>query len=120
MRSRRLGFLGDPEVHNRLDKVSHSDRGEARARRPAKITTCRRIYGHVRALTIDMKELGSNPLNERSSSAHDQGSTPFSLETVTEHRLFKTTVWSQVRDARLLVLLSVPLIYACSGMPIAQ
>ncbi len=39
---------------------------------------------------------------------------PFSLETLIEHRLFKTSVWKHIRGARLLVILSVPLIYACA------
>jgi hypothetical protein len=38
----------------------------------------------------------------------------FSLETLIEHRLFKKSVWKHIRDARLLVILSVPLIYACA------
>ena len=36
------------------------------------------------------------------------------LETLTEHRLFKTSIWKHIRTARLLVILSVPLIYACA------
>jgi hypothetical protein len=39
---------------------------------------------------------------------------PFSLETLTEHRLFKTSLWKHIRTARPLVILSVPLIYACA------
>jgi hypothetical protein len=37
----------------------------------------------------------------------------FSLETLTEHRRFRTSVWKHLRGSRALVLLSVPLIYAC-------
>jgi hypothetical protein len=39
---------------------------------------------------------------------------PFSLETLTEHRLFKTPLWKHIRGARLAVILTVPLIYACA------
>jgi hypothetical protein len=36
-----------------------------------------------------------------------------SPEVLQEHRLFKKSVWTHIRSARLLVILSVPLIYAC-------
>lgn len=36
----------------------------------------------------------------------------FSLETLREHRLLKTSLWSHI-PAHILVILSVPLIYAC-------
>ena len=52
-----------------------------------------------------MKKQGINLLDPESMS--------FSLETLNEHRLFKTSLWRHIRSARLLVLLSVPLIYAC-------
>lgn len=39
---------------------------------------------------------------------------PFSLETLTEHRLLKTSLWKHIRTARPLVILSVPLIYTCA------
>ena len=39
---------------------------------------------------------------------------PFSLETLNEHRLFKTPLWKHIRTARLAVILTVPLIYACA------
>ena len=38
----------------------------------------------------------------------------FSLETLNAHRLFRTSAWKHLRNARILVLLSVPLIYACA------
>src|SRR5579862_6807651 len=53
-------------------------------------------YGHARALDIVVTTY------------------PFSLETLHEHRLFKTPVWKHIRRARLLVILTVPLIYACA------
>jgi hypothetical protein len=53
-------------------------------------------YGHARALALVV-------------TTH-----PFSLETLAEHRLLKTTLWSHIRNARLLVILTVPLIYACA------
>jgi len=51
--------------------------------------------GHARALHIYMEHA-------------------FSLATLKEHRLLKTPVWQHIRAARVLVLLSVPLIYACA------
>jgi hypothetical protein len=39
--------------------------------------------------------------------------TSFSKETLNEHRRLKTSAWAQIRSARFLVILSVPLIYAC-------
>jgi hypothetical protein len=38
----------------------------------------------------------------------------FSLKILNEHRLLKTSAWKHIRNARVLVLLSVPLIYACA------
>ena len=35
------------------------------------------------------------------------------LETLKEHRLLRTSLWRHVRSSRPLVILSVPLIYAC-------
>jgi hypothetical protein len=52
-------------------------------------------------------------MNKRSSPGHNQKSMFFSLETVNEHRKFKRSAWKQIRGARLLELLSVPVIYAC-------
>ena len=48
-------------------------------------------------------------VNEHPGPAH-----AFSLETLREHRLLKTPLWKHIRSARVLVLLSVPLIYACA------
>lgn len=53
-------------------------------------------YGHVRAFCIVV-------------TTH-----PFSRETLNEHRLLKTSLWMHIRTARLLVILTVPLIYACA------
>lgn len=38
----------------------------------------------------------------------------FSLEALKEHRLLKTSLWRHIRTARVLVILSVPLIYVCA------
>lgn len=51
------------------------------------------------------------PPNAR--SRRGRGKVRLSLETVDEHRLFKTSVWRHIMGTRPLVLLSVPLIYAC-------
>lgn len=40
--------------------------------------------------------------------------TEFSRDTLAQHRLFKTSLWKHIRHARFLVILSVPLIYACA------
>jgi hypothetical protein len=53
-------------------------------------------YGHARAIDIIVP------------------THTFSLETLHEHRLFKTSVWKHIGTARPLVILSVPLIYACA------
>lgn len=43
-----------------------------------------------------------------------QGSVPFSLQTLKEHRLLRTSLWRHLRGTTFLVMLSVPLIYACA------
>jgi hypothetical protein len=48
-----------------------------------------------------------------SSPVHAPEAEPLSPETLREHRLLKTALWSHIRNARFLVILSVPLIYAC-------
>jgi len=48
-----------------------------------------------------------------SIQAHTPRSAPFSRETLKEHRLLRIGLWSHIRSARFLVILSVPLIYAC-------
>ena len=56
------------------------------------------------------------PIHDGHARARDMVVTthPFSLETLTEHRLLKTPVWKHIRNARLLGILTVPLIYACA------
>jgi hypothetical protein len=44
---------------------------------------------------------------------HDEGPLFPSLETLREHRRLKTSSWKHLRNTRLLVILSSPLIYAC-------
>jgi hypothetical protein len=39
---------------------------------------------------------------------------PFPVETLIEQRQFKKPVWQHIRNARLLVILCVPLIFACA------
>src|ERR1700694_4010658 len=60
-----------------------------------------------------MKKQSTHPVNKRSSLDHNWESTTFSLETLHEHPLFKRSAWKQIRGARLLELLSVPVIYTC-------
>jgi hypothetical protein len=51
-------------------------------------------------------------LNDPSNRSHDKASTNFSLQTIKEHRLLRTSVWRHITSAPLLVILSVPFIYA--------
>ena len=44
---------------------------------------------------------------------HNQGPLPPSPETLREHRRLKTSSWKHLRNTRLLVIVSSPLIYAC-------
>jgi len=44
---------------------------------------------------------------------HDPKTGSFSLETLLEHRRLKISSWKHLRNTRLLVILSSPLIYAC-------
>jgi hypothetical protein len=71
------------------------------------------MLGHARAAIILMKQQASSEVSERAGPGHAPESGDFSLEALKDHRLFRTTLWSHIRNARLLVLLSVPLIYAC-------
>lgn len=54
-----------------------------------------------------------NPVKRVSHLGSGDASMPISLETLQEHRRLKTSVWKHIRSARLLVVLTVPLIYAC-------
>jgi hypothetical protein len=56
---------------------------------------------------------GGNQTTECPGPDHQPGSMSFSLESLKEHRLLRTTLWSHIRSSRLPVILSVPLIYAC-------
>jgi hypothetical protein len=67
-----------------------------------------RLDGHARALRIRVKTQGTL-LKERTSRVRSQLS-PREIES--ELRMFKTSLWRHIRNARPLVLLSVPLIYA--------
>jgi hypothetical protein len=53
-----------------------------------------------------------NRRHERADPGHTHGSTHFSLETLKQHRLLRIPAWCQIRSARLVVILSVPFIYA--------
>jgi len=52
-------------------------------------------------------------VNECLSSGHDREPISLSPETLKQHRLFKTSLRRHILGARFLVILSVPLIYAC-------
>ncbi|MGO4880007.1 MAG: hypothetical protein ACLP59_04200 [Bryobacteraceae bacterium] len=59
-----------------------------------------------------MKKQPSSPAKD-DGRPRDQGPVSFSLETRIGHRQFKTSSWKHLRNTRLLVILSSPLIYAC-------
>jgi hypothetical protein len=61
-----------------------------------------------------MKRQGIELMDENSGPGGDQAAISFSRETLKEHRRFKTSLWGHVRKARLLVVLSAPLVYACA------
>ena len=60
-----------------------------------------------------MKKQGISLANGLHSPGSGHGLTFSSQETWNDDRPFKTTVWKHLRSARWLVILSVPLIYAC-------
>ena len=60
-----------------------------------------------------MKENPTEPVTNDGKPCDNPGSVPFSLETLIEHRRFKTSSWKHLRNTRLMVILSSPLIYAC-------
>jgi len=51
-------------------------------------------------------------MSNRSGSS-ERDPINFSLETLREHRRLRTSLWSHIRTANILVTLSFPLIYAC-------
>ncbi len=59
-----------------------------------------------------MKKRQSEPATNDGTPC-DQGPVSFSLETRIGHRQFKISSWKHLRNTRLLVILSSPLIYAC-------
>jgi hypothetical protein len=59
-----------------------------------------------------MKKRQSEPATNNGRPC-DQGPVSFSLETRIGHRQFKISSWKHLRNTRLLVILSSPLIYAC-------
>ena len=52
--------------------------------------------------------------NQGIAEEHANPGHAFSPETLREHRRLKTSLWKYIRNARVLVLLTVPLIYACA------
>src|ERR1035438_1773221 len=60
-----------------------------------------------------MKKQRTKPAGGNGKPCHDQRPLPASLETLSEHRRLKTSSWKHLRNTRLLVILSSPLIYAC-------
>ena len=61
-----------------------------------------------------MKQKRSKLANESGAQpCHNLGPLSFPLETLIEHRRFKRSSWTHLRNTRLLVILSSPLIYIC-------
>jgi len=61
-----------------------------------------------------MNEQSTSPVStEGRKPFHKQGPVSFSPETLSDHRRFKISSWKHIRSARLLVILSSPVIYAC-------
>jgi hypothetical protein len=60
-----------------------------------------------------MKKGKPKPLTVHGKARHKPEPATFSLEDLIEHRLHKISSWKHLRNTRLLVILSSPLIYAC-------
>src|ERR1035438_6381712 len=60
-----------------------------------------------------MKKPRTDPVKGGGKPCQDQGPFSPSLETLSEHRRLKTSSWKHLRNTRLLVILSSPLIYVC-------
>lgn len=62
-------------------------------------------------LLVRMQSTMKKPRQDK--PRQDQGSLPFSLEILQEHRRHKRSSWQHLRNTRLMVILSSPLIYLC-------
>lgn len=60
-----------------------------------------------------MKKRQPKPLTGNGKACHKPEPATFSLEDLIEHRRLKISSWKHLRNTRLLVILSSPLIYAC-------
>ena len=60
-----------------------------------------------------MKKRQPKPLTGNGKPAHKPTSVMFSLEDLIEHRLHRISSWKHLRNTKLLVIVSSPLIYAC-------
>ena len=60
-----------------------------------------------------MKKRQPKPLTGSGKASHKPARVTFSLEDLIEHRRLKISSWKHLRNTRLLVILSSPLIYAC-------
>ena len=60
-----------------------------------------------------MKKQRTKPAQGGVKPCEDQVPLPPSSETLREHRRLKTSSWKHLRNTRLLVIFSSPLIYAC-------
>jgi hypothetical protein len=60
-----------------------------------------------------MKKRRPKPLTGNGKACNKPEPMPFSIEDLIEHRLLKITSWKHLRNTRLLVILSSPLIYVC-------
>src|ERR1035438_10325912 len=64
-------------------------------------------------ILLAMKKRQPKPLMGKGKACHKPEPVTFSLEDLIEHRLHKISSWKHLRNTRLLVILSSPLIYAC-------
>jgi hypothetical protein len=68
----------------------------------------------LRVLThLAVKKRQTKPLAGNGNPCHKPKPAAFSLEDLIEHRLHKISSWKHLRNTRLLVILSSPLIYVC-------
>jgi len=61
-----------------------------------------------------MKKPRTKLPSDGGKASHDEHHVAFDLETLLEHRRLKISSWKHLRNTRLLVILSSPLIYACA------
>ena len=64
-------------------------------------------------IQLAMKKPLTQLAAKETKDRQDHGRVSFPLETLLAHRLLKLSSWKHLRNTRILVILSSPLIYAC-------